>query len=268
MLSVSLVLGFPYADVPEMGASVLVVTDGDRSAAARHAAELAGEWWSRRNDFDATPICPPEAVQRAARLDGPVCLLDTGDNVGGGSPGDGTVLAHELRRQKVGPGFVCLADADAVRQATAVGVGARVSLHVGGKHDDRHGEPLEAEFIVRGVYDGRFSEPEPRHGGMTAFDQGLTAVVETDDRLTVMLTTRRMAPFSLKQLTSCGLRPEAFQVLTAKGVHAPVAAYAPVCKHLIRVGTPGVTAADLSTFEYGHRRRPMFPFEPATIWTG
>src|SRR5262245_57139192 len=134
VLAISLVLGFPYADVPEIGASVLVVTDGDATAAARHASELAGEWWMRRGDFDAKPIDPAAAVERAARLDGPVCLLDTGDNVGGGSPGDGTVLAHEVRRQKVGPGFVCLADPEAVRQSASAGVNARVQLHVGGKH--------------------------------------------------------------------------------------------------------------------------------------
>jgi microcystin degradation protein MlrC len=267
VLSVSLVLGFPYADVREMGASVLVVTDGDRTAASRHAAELAGEWWLRRSDFDAKPIDPASAVRRAAEIDGPVCLLDTGDNVGGGSPGDGTVLAHELRRQKVGAAFVCLTDADAVRQAAAVGDNARIRLQVGGKHDNRHGEPFAAEFFVRGLFGGRFTESEPRHGGMTAFDQGPTAVLEADERLTVMVTTRRMVPFSLKQLTSCGLRPDAFQVLVAKGVHAPAAAYGPVCKHLIRVGTPGVTAVDLSAFNYRHRRSPMFPFEPETSWT-
>src|SRR5206468_7040095 len=139
---------------------------------------------------DAKPIDAVTAVERAAGLDGPVCLLDTGDNVGGGSPGDGTVLAHELRRQKVGPAFICLADADAVRQAAAVGVNARVQLRVGGKHDDRHGEPFAAEFTVRGLYDGRFNEPEPRHGGITTFDQGPTAILETDDRLTIMVTTR------------------------------------------------------------------------------
>ena len=108
---------------------------------------------------------------------------------------------------------------------------------------------------------GRWEEPQPRHGGFTAFDQGPTASVRTSTGLTVMLTTRRMAPFSLNQLRSCGLTPERFRVLVAKGVHAPVAAYAPVCRHLIRVGTPGVTAADLSGFDYRHRRRPMFPFE-------
>ena len=63
------------------------------------------------------------------------------------------------------------------------------------------------------------------------------------------------------------LDPAHFRVLVAKGVHAPVAAYAPVCQHLIRVDTPGVTTADLSRLTYHHRRRPMFPFEPEVTWT-
>ena len=70
-----------------------------------------------------------------------------------------------------------------------------------------------------------------------------------------------MAPFSLRQLRTFGVEPERFRALIAKGVHAPVAAYAPVCPHLLRVDTPGVTSADLSRLTYRHRRRPMFPFE-------
>ena len=81
-----------------------------------------------------------------------------------------------------------------------------------------------------------------------------------------MMTSKRMPPFSLRQLTTFGIDPAKFQVLVAKGVHAPVAAYAPVCKHLIRVNTPGVTTADMTQLEYHHRRRPMFPFEPDTQW--
>ena len=100
-----------------------------------------------------------------------------------------------------------------------------------------------------------------RHGGIVAFDQGRTAVVTTDSGLTLLLNSTRTAPFSLKQLTSAGLDPSAFRILVAKGVHAPVAAYAPVCKHLIRVDTPGVTAADVNRFTYRNRRKPMFPFE-------
>ena len=44
-----------------------------------------------------------------------------------------------------------------------------------------------------------------------------------------MLTSRRMVPFSLHQLTYLGLDPTLFRFLIAKGVNAPLAAYAPIC---------------------------------------
>ena len=48
---------------------------------------------------------------------------------------------------------------------------------------------------------------------------------------------------------------------SAKGVHSPRPAVEPIAKKMIWVATPGVTTADLSTFSYKHRRRPMYPFE-------
>jgi len=266
ILSNSLVLGFPYADVPHMGATVLAVADGDSTEARRVAAKLAGAWWSRRSEFDGRLVGVEEAVDRAVGLDGPVCLLDMGDNVGGGSPGDGTILAHALNRRGIGPSFVCLFDPETVRSTVLAAPGDRIRLRVGGKTDSLHGTPFEAEFTLLGRFDGRFEETEARHGGYNSFDQGATAVLETDRGLTVMLTSRRMPPLSIHQLTSCGLDPARFWALVAKGVHSPVAAYAPVCRHLVRVDTPGVTTANLGRLDYRHRRRPMYPFEPEAHW--
>jgi microcystin degradation protein MlrC len=145
--------------------------------------------------------------------------------------------------------------------AESAGVAARALFRVGGKTDALHGSPLEADCTVVSLHDGRFEEPEPRHGGFAEMDQGRTAIVRTQSGLTIMLTSRRMPPFSLRQLTSCGLDPSAFDLIVAKGVNAPVAAYAPVCQQFIRVNTPGVTTADMRSLNYHHRRRPMFPFE-------
>ena len=267
MLSHSLMLGFPYADVPEMGTAVVAVTERDPARALYCARELGSAWWKCRERFRGQLIGVEDAIARAATLPGPVCLLDMGDNVGGGSPADGTVLLHALHQAGLAPAFVCLYDPAACHELAAWHVDAVVPLRVGGNSDRRHGEPFASTFRVRGLYNGRFAEPEARHGGFKTFDQGPTAVVETDRGLTVMLTSKRMVPFSLHQLTSCGLDPLRFRVLVAKGVHAPVAAYGPVCRHLIRVNTPGVTTADLTQLEYCHRRRPMFPFEPETAWT-
>jgi len=266
VLTNSLLLGFPYADVPEMGPAVVVVTDANAALARQLAANLAGFWWQCRDKFRGKLIGVEEAVASAAKLDGPVCLLDMGDNVGGGSPGDGTVLLHALKLASLAPAFGCLYDPAACHELEAWHADAVVPLRVGGNTDGRHGEPFTSIFRVRGIYDGRFEEPEVRHGGIKSFDQGLTAVVETLGGITLMLTSKRMPPFSLRQLTTFGIDPSRYRVLVAKGVHAPVAAYAPVCKHRIRVNTPGVTTAELSQLEYRNRRRPMYPFEPDTHW--
>jgi microcystin degradation protein MlrC len=262
VLSNSLVLGFPYADVPEMGACAIVVTDNDFAQAETLVIDMQKFWWDRRAEFVGNMISIQQALDQAAKLEGPITLLDMGDNVGGGSPGDGTELVHALaERRELMPACVCLHDPDAVQKASIAGIGAKTLLRVGGKTDNQHGKPFEAEFTVMSLSDGKFQETEPRHGGFLNFDQGPTAVVATPQGLTIVLTTRRMVPFSIKQLTSCGIDPAKFRILVAKGVHAPVAAYAPVSKHLIRVDTPGVTTADLSRLDYKHRRRPMFPFE-------
>ena len=137
---------------------------------------------------------------------------------------------------------------------------------MGGKIDRLHGTPLLADVVVRGVFDGRFAESQARHGGMTSFDMGPTAIVETAAGLVVQLTTQRVFPVSLGQLTSCGLDPASFRAIVAKGVHAPLGAYAAVCPTILRVNTPGVTSADLNSFDYRYRRRPMFPLEADTTW--
>ena len=84
--------------------------------------------------------------------------------------------------------------------------------------------------------------------------------------LTILLTSKRMAPYSLEQLRSCRLEPGEFNVLIAKGVNSPIAAYEEVCTRFIRVDTPGVTASNLKHFDYHHRRESMFPFERDFEW--
>lgn len=265
VLSVAVLLGFPYADVAEMGAAATVTTDGDPVLARRLADELGRWWWDRREAYRGRLVSPSEAVARAASAPGPVCLLDMGDNVGGGSPADSTHLAAELSRQGVGPAFACIHDPEAAEAAAGVGTGGEILVPVGGKTDDRHGAPLPGPFRVISLHDGKYEETEARHGGIRHFDQGPTAVV-TRGALTIMLTSRRCAPFSLRQLTAFGIDPARFRVLVAKGVHAPVAAYAPVCPTLIRVNTPGVTTADMDSLGYSRRRRPLYPLEPEAAW--
>jgi microcystin degradation protein MlrC len=268
VLSSSLMLSFPYADVVEFGSATLVVTDNDPALAQKLADELGQELWSMRKELAGSFLTVPESVTQAAKAAHPACLLDMGDNVGGGSPADGTLIAQELLKQNVLPSFVCLYDPEAVQKADQAGIGKKIKLSMGGKTDKLHGEPLVAEVTVKDLNDGVFHETEARHGGFTTFEQGRTAVVETDGGLTIMLTSRRSLPFSLNQFKYADLDPLKFKVLVAKGVNAPLAAYRPICPTIIRVNTPGVTTADMKQLTFHHRRKPMFPFEPETAWNG
>ena len=261
VLSVSIVLGFPYADVREMGSSVIVVTDRRRAVPEPMADELARCLWDNRKQFAGHMIGVDEALGMADDWPAPALLLDMGDNVGGGSPGDGTLIAHEIHRRRLGDALVTIFDPESVTLAGQAGVGQRVTLRIGGKTDDRHGPPLEAEVEVIGLYEGTFDEPKPRHGGMTQFDMGPTAVVRSAHGLTVMLTSKRLIPVSLGQWSACEIDPARYRLIIAKGVHAPVAAYEEISSTMIRVNTPGVTTADMQSLYYQHRRRPLFPFE-------
>ncbi|MBW3598860.1 MAG: M81 family metallopeptidase [Planctomycetes bacterium] len=257
----SILLGFPYADVAEMGSATVVVTDDDRNLAQRLANELGGYLWEHRREFVGEHLGIEPALDQAQAMPGRVCLLDMGDNVGGGSPGDGALLARAIHERGIADSFVCLCDPEAVGAAEVAGAGSHLKLSVGGKTDRLHGEPLEADFAVVSLHEGKFRETQARHGGWTDFDMDRTAVVRSDRGMTIMLTTNRTAPFSLEQLRSCGLDPAAFRLLAAKGVNAPIAAYEEVCDHFLRVNTPGVTTADMTRLTFHRRRRPMFPFE-------
>lgn len=262
ILAVSLLPGFAYSDVPQMGPAVVVVADGDPELARREAEQLAGRLWEAREQLAAALPDAATAVTRALRAERlPVVLVDTGDNVGGGSAADGTVLLAELLRQGATDGVVCLCDPEAVRQCAQAGVGATVNLMVGGKVDRLHGDPLAITGRVRVLHDGDYVEPEVRHGGKRLNRMGLTALVELQDRNLLVLNSQRHPPFSLGQLTCLGIQPQRQRVLVAKAAIAYKAAYAPIAGTIIPVDTPGLTAVNPHRFAYRHIRRPMYPLD-------
>lgn len=261
LLDASLFYGFPYADVAEMGSAILCVADGDEALAKSTADNLATLLWNRREETIGRYCDVATAIRSACEMAGPVCLLDMGDNIGAGSAADGTWIAQSLKEQGIARAFVALCDPDAAAEAFQEGSGARISLAIGGKRSELDGPPVTGEFTVVSLHPGLFHEKEPRHGGKTEFDMGPTAILKTDAGLTIQVTSHRTAPWSISQLTHCGLDPMQFQILVAKGVNAPLAAYQTVCPSFIRVDTPGTTTANMERLVYRNRRCPMYPFE-------
>ena len=178
-----------------MGCATLVVTNNDPLLAGTLAEELSGYLWSTRKEFQANLISAEEAIREACGLERPVCLLDMGDNVGGGSPADSTWIAHELNRFTGIRSLLCLFDPACVERCKSSPVGSQLKLEIGGHSSVSHGAPLYGDFKLLGLYDGHFEEEKPRHGGIKQFDQGLTAVVENDDNMTIVVTSKRNGAF-------------------------------------------------------------------------
>ena len=140
----------------EGGWAVVVHTDGDAELADALAAEMGEMAWEMREDFwKSERVEVSEAVGRAyAHEDGLLILSDTGDSVYGGAPGDSTWILKELLAQATAqpesdrPMLVPIVDPDAVAVARSAGIGAEVTVSLGGKIDNEFSQPIETTARV------------------------------------------------------------------------------------------------------------------------
>lgn len=268
VLDCSLVEGFPYADVPQMGMSVVACHRDGPDAARDVARRLARQVWGRREELRGDGLGIEVAIDRIlAHRDGrPMLVLDVGDNVGGGGPGDSTVLLAELVRREAGDVAVVIHDPAAVASLDAATVGEQVEVEVGGRSIEQDGSPVALRARLVGRSDGRYEEPRMAHGGLRYFDAGAMVALRDRSGVLVVVTSKLVQPITPAQLTAVGLEPSRLRAIVAKGVNGPRAGYAPVCGEVLVVDTPGVTRLSVHEFSYSHRMRPMYPYEPEATY--
>ena len=259
VVTVTVAPGFPYSDIPGAGQYFYVVTDHDPALARRYADELATFMWEMRRDFVPDLATPAEAVRRAmAAPKGPVVLSDQGDNPGGGAPCDGTLLLGPLLAAGATNAAVAvIADPEAAAQAIAAGVGAAITLAIGGKRDTLHGAPLTVTGVVRNVTDGLYLNKGPMGTGVQ-MDMGPTAVFDVNG-VEILLTTKRVQPTDLEIFRSQGIEPTEKQILMLKSNVHFRAAFTPIAAEIIDVDTPGLTTNHLHQIPYRRLAAPDLP---------
>jgi microcystin degradation protein MlrC len=220
ILSASICTGFPAADTPACGPSVLAYAvqaraaeaAADRLAAAFRAAEprFAGRLWS-----------PREAVEHATRRRGdrPVILADTQDNPGGGGSSDTTGLLEALVEARAeGALLALLCDAEAAAAAHAVGGGGRLhGLALGGRHGPPGVRPLVGDFEVVRLGSGRFTATGPMYGG-NRMELGPMALLRPSSApgVEVAVASRRLQAADRAILRHLGVDPAAKRILALK----------------------------------------------------
>lgn len=269
VLNASVFGGFPLADIPHTGLAVVIVADAARVDAGRRLLdELCGMAWERRADF-VFPIEPmEESIARAKTLtQGPVVLVDHGDNCGAGGPTDEmTVLGEVLRQGLEGVVAGPFWDPGAVAELIAAGVGQSVTLDVGGKTDmpalDLKGRPLRLSGRVQCITDGNYQVTGPMFTGMK-LSLGRTVVLDVAGTL-VVICEKPQEPFDTGVFTHAGIDLSRRRYILIKSRQHFRAGFEPIASEIVLVAGPGVCSSDYSQFPFRNLRRPIYPLEVHT----
>jgi microcystin degradation protein MlrC len=264
VLAVNVVGGYSFADVRDAGLAFGIITEGDDTAARAALRELGAIAWEMREggiprEYDLDEVLR-DFVPSAK---GPLLLVEPADNIGGGGPGDCTDVMRALLKHDVPGAGVVIADAAAVAALKDVPVGGRATLAIGGKGSrlDLGPVTLEVELVSRS--DGRF-ELEDLKSQMVVLgrmiDMGASAVVRHRG-LTILLTSRRLAPMDLGQWRSQGIDPETLSAIGIKAAVGHRRAYDKIASASFTVKTRGPCTSDLTRLPYKNIRRPVFPLD-------
>jgi microcystin degradation protein MlrC len=206
-----------------------------------------------------------DAVARAKDIaDGPVILLDHADNTGSGGNQDVMTVIEEVIRQDLDDVAVGgLWDPGAVQQMMAAGIGATVTLQLGGKTDmpaiDRRGEPLTTTGKVKVLSDGEWVVRGPMYTGLVV-QMGPTAVLDTG-KMQIVIVSLHHEPWDQGIFLSVGIDPAHKRYVLLKSRIHYRAGFAPIAKHTITLDGVGVTTSDNSLLKYENVRRPIYPLD-------
>jgi microcystin degradation protein MlrC len=272
-LVASLFVGFPHADVPMAGLSAVAITNDNPSDAQAMVDELLGAAWEARRDFMFN-VEPLEASVRRAKVLGapgqlPVVLLDHYDNCASGGTMDTTDTLREIIRQGLEDVvFFGIYDPDAVREAVEAGVGAMVTLSIGGKLPMPQlpvaSSPLTVTGVVQTISAGAFR----LKGGLTPGLQvymGSTVVMNTG-KVQIVLLSRHIEPTAQEMLQVLGIDPVRKTYVAIKSRVHWRADLGKIAREVVECAGVGVCTSDYGQLSFSKVRRPIFPLDLDLQW--
>ncbi len=265
VLNASVFGGFPHADIPYTSLSAVIVCDRSAEKGRVLLDHLLGMAWDRRDAFLYTGAPLASQIAHARTLgDGPIVLVDHGDNTASGGTQDVMSVIEETMRQgleDVAVGPIC--DPAAVKRIVEAGTAAGVTLDLGGRIDmpqiNLPGKPLTVTGRVTRITDGEFVVTGPMATG-TRVRMGRTAVLDTGS-MQIVVAERRCEPYDLGVFTHCGIDPRRKKYVLIKSRQHFRAGFEPIARHIVMCDGDGCTSSDLRLFTYRNRRKPLYPFE-------
>ena len=252
--------GFAYGDGRRLGFAVYVAATKGAHALA---GELAGWVWSRREQFVFDLVDPAVAARSVRSGPAPVVLVDVADNVGGGSPGNGTAILHALARQGIRTAVTVFWDPVAVA-AAQTHPSSFGSFEIGSRDDSSMGPMFVASGAIRRCGRVVYRRTGSYMRGQQV-DMGEVVVIESSVG-PIVLTQNRVVPFDDDHLRVLGIEPRTAGAIVAKGAIAWKAAFGDYAGRTVYVRTPGYTPSALDQLHYTSRPERLFPLERDPVW--
>ncbi len=264
-LCASLFVGFPHADIVNAGLSAVVVTDNDPALARRWCDELLDMAWDARAQwvYEVEPLS--KSFARAKAMDArPVVLLDHYDNAASGGTMDTmAVLAGILEAGLEDVAAFAVYDPAAVVEMQKAGLGARVTLQLGGRLDmpslGLKGQPLTVTGTVKNLTNGQFRNRGPMSKGVL-MDMGATAVLDTG-KVEIVVISRQQEPNDLECFASQGIDPTKKRYLMLKSRVHWRAGFGDLAKATVECAGVGVCTSDYGVLDFRKVRRPIYPLD-------
>lgn len=261
--------GFPPSDLYDCGPGV--IAHGYAQKAVDAAADRLSDYIGGLEATFAQPLLDPdEAVLEAMRIardaKRPVVIADTQDNPGCGGSGDTTGMLEALVRNRADKAALCvLADAHAAAAAHTAGVGAEITLDLGGIAPIPGVKPFHGTFRVARLSDGRFVCKGPCVGGREA-QLGPTALL-TIGGVSVVVASKRMQAYDLEIFRHLDLEPTEQKILVVKSTCHFRADFEPIAEKVLVAIAPGGHLVDARQYPYRHLRAGvrLEPLGPAFV---
>ncbi len=260
IVDVSWFHGFPYTDIEYVGTHICVTSRGDRDRAASLAKKVATDLWRRRQEFTLTSLSATEAVEQAqAAANRPVVINETSDNCGGGAPGDGTHLLRAMLDAKLENAcFGFVVDPEVAEFAHKAGVGETISVSLGGKYDDLHGEPLKLSVYVKALHDGRLTMQAMAKGARINYGKMVRLVVQDMD---IIVASNRSQTFDAEPFLAVGVDVTRLDYIALKSSNHFRAGFAEIAGTIITADTPGLVTHRIEVFPRENASQPMWPID-------
>jgi microcystin degradation protein MlrC len=265
VVSLSFAPGFPAADFPDCRPSVLAyAAEAEQASAAADC--LAGFILARETLFDG-PVYQPDEAVRIAKEQGapgrPVVLADAQDNPGAGSDSDTTgMLRALLRGGAERAAFGLMVDAQAAAAAHRAGAGARLRLNLGGRSGVAGDAPLEADYVVEALSDGRLRTSGPYYGH-GVMELGPCACLRLEG-VRIVVSSRKAQMADQAMFRFIGIEPRDEAILVVKSSVHFRADFEPIAGNILVCLAPGSMPMDPGLLPWtnladGVRLRPQGP---------